>query len=747
MPIRTFEAQVGTDKQTGWALAARHARVVFVREMRLLQDTRLSALEGTRLGVEGHNWLRQLMHNTRDGDSVAMDGPAPGLEAAIVAELEFFRAQGITPVFVFSGLAVQRKDARWFGKDDHRPAYRNAAWEAYWAGNAEQAQRGWATASPHAQGDMVPFVMRVLQAHGGECMRAPYSSWAQLAYLYRHETQAVHAVYASLDVLMFDVDRVVTQVNAGRGTFTWVQREQLLAQCAIGGEQLVDACILAGCDWCPTFPPLVGDLGFSFRAAVDTVAAYRTGFNAVQMLGEAVAPSYSDTFLRALCTVRYHVVLQADGSVAPLNAEQAPSDLHDIIGYRLPTAAYRLLARGAVHPPVLNMLAAGVWPEFPPADNGEAAEYRGLVGGWQCALYRRQCAALCEALGPFFRQRKVAMQTWFQPQADHVLHESKPPAKGAARPRPLEVRAGPAADAVRAPAAALERCGDLVAPPKKGAAAAAANANAAAAAAPVAAVALLSTLRDLGFVAGSGERTAAGSALQAGLRALGKAASPAMQWAVVAGAVLLGQGLLTAERWSVSYDDEHAPVGGGGGSSQQQRHVRVLARVAALVPQCRRSGGWRLALSRDVLAFNSAVRLVHKAMGHAVETAGLIHAVAAATSANGGGGGGGQAEALVELLRDAPMECATGCAAALLVRALLAEHAAPAGAEGCWARVLEQAAGCVVAPALAVRDAVALVDAMLAVAASPGGGAAEGVAADLRAARDWAQPAFAEALK
>ncbi|KAJ2786361.1 hypothetical protein GGI15_001569, partial [Coemansia interrupta] len=266
------------------------------------------------------------------------------------------------------------------------------------------------------------------------------------------------------------------------------------------------------------------------------------------------------------------------------------------------------------------------------------------------------------------------------------------------------------------------RCGDLAGAPSKGAAAAA----------------LLSTLRDLGFVVRSGERTPLGSALQAGLRALDKAAAstPALQWAVVAGAVLLGQGLLTAGRWSASYDDEHAPVDGA--DAQQQKHVRVLSRVAALVPQCRRNGAWRLLLSRDVLAFNSAVRLVQRAISHSIQTAGLILAVSAADT-------DGLAASLVELQSAAPLECATSDAAGLLVRALLAEYAARGA--GCWARVVDQANGCVAAPAQAVRDAVALVDAVLAMAACSDIGVPEGVAADLRAARDWAQPAFGEALE
>ncbi|KAJ2533196.1 hypothetical protein EV175_007095, partial [Coemansia sp. RSA 1933] len=102
---------------------------VYVRELRLTQETRITALADTRLGIEGHNWLRQVMFRAHDGESVAMGGLPLALEAEIVKELEFFRSNSITPIFVFSGLAVARKDGRPFAKDDHRPSHRHAAWD------------------------------------------------------------------------------------------------------------------------------------------------------------------------------------------------------------------------------------------------------------------------------------------------------------------------------------------------------------------------------------------------------------------------------------------------------------------------------------------------------------------------------------------------------------------------------------------------------------------------------------------
>ncbi|KAJ2507442.1 hypothetical protein GGI11_006349, partial [Coemansia sp. RSA 2049] len=73
---------------------------VYLRELRLVQETRISALADTRLGIEGHNWLRQMMFRSHDGESAAMGGLPLALEAEIVSELEFYRSNSITPIFV-----------------------------------------------------------------------------------------------------------------------------------------------------------------------------------------------------------------------------------------------------------------------------------------------------------------------------------------------------------------------------------------------------------------------------------------------------------------------------------------------------------------------------------------------------------------------------------------------------------------------------------------------------------------------
>jgi hypothetical protein len=85
------------------------------------------------------------------------------------------------------------------------------------------------------------------------------------------------------------------------------------------------------------------------------VKQHKTGFNVVQAYADDPSVSkthYIDTFCRTRCAVKYHLVYTDDGEVRPLRHERAPSDLHEIIGYRLPDEVYFYLLTGMIGPQV-----------------------------------------------------------------------------------------------------------------------------------------------------------------------------------------------------------------------------------------------------------------------------------------------------------------------------------------------------------------------------------------------------------
>ena len=169
------------------------------------------------------------------------------------------------------------------------------------------------------------------------------------------------AVFGGLELLLFGVLRLIVDIDFERGTFDWVDTKSMLLSLSLSSDEFLDACILAGFDYCVTFPPLL-EQPFTFRYACEMVKNFKTGFAAVRQY--ATHPSvqklgYMDLFLRARCIVRHHPVYLTSCVCEPLTKEASPNDLHDIVGPRLPNDLYFLLSQGIVLPYLLLVFLFG----------------------------------------------------------------------------------------------------------------------------------------------------------------------------------------------------------------------------------------------------------------------------------------------------------------------------------------------------------------------------------------------------
>lgn len=91
----------------------------------------------------------------------------------------------------------------------------------------------------------------------------------------------------------------------------------------------------------------------------DLIKQHKTGFNAVQAYSDNIMvakTNYIDTFCRTRCAVKYHLVINEEGEVKPMNVENAPNDIHEFIGYRLPDEVYYYLMRGLIGPQVKSFI-------------------------------------------------------------------------------------------------------------------------------------------------------------------------------------------------------------------------------------------------------------------------------------------------------------------------------------------------------------------------------------------------------
>lgn len=154
----------------------------------LVKEAPLSALEGTRLGIDAAVYVRRLLSSpaTKEAFVPALGGCPLALEERIVEDMRALERAGVKPIFVFPGLPVQARQqpspssGRSLMVEDSRPAKRQAGWEHYEKNRNDQAMQAFAQ-TPLGLQDVLRVVHRCFLHRKTEFVVAPYLAWAQVS--------------------------------------------------------------------------------------------------------------------------------------------------------------------------------------------------------------------------------------------------------------------------------------------------------------------------------------------------------------------------------------------------------------------------------------------------------------------------------------------------------------------------------------------------------------------------------------
>ncbi|KAI9759230.1 MAG: hypothetical protein M4579_002518 [Chaenotheca gracillima] len=418
MPVRTFD---------DWAAAR-------------AQTLPLSALKDAVIGVEASHYLschlfRQPLTNppaTQEPLLAALGGHPLELKSRIEDDLEKLQAAGVTPIFIFSGMDIARKEK--FPPGLVESMRENArAWDMY--GESDRALANESIQVFRSSGSIKPqglfrFLQQILYAHNVKFMVAPYSACAQLAYLDQHPRQFVDAIWGSSELFLFEVPKVITKVDHAQSEFTWISRAACQDELGkVSADVFVDAYLLSGSSFLPTFPilenPTIHRKPFNFRDAVNLLLSMGRSVTAVcthyQDDPQVQQMDYLDRFRRAKMAIKHHVILTDDGKIEPLDVAHAPSDVHEFIGQRLPEELYFYMSKGVLGPRVPNSLTSGELLETPPLDNGETEDYHRLVRSQLNPMRAQALSLLSQPLYRFYHRKDVTLRFWFDRDAEQTL--------------------------------------------------------------------------------------------------------------------------------------------------------------------------------------------------------------------------------------------------------------------------------------------------------------------------------------
>ncbi|KAJ5107072.1 XPG N-terminal [Penicillium angulare] len=437
------------------------------------QSLPLSALKGAVIGIDAAHYIQQHLVNqsTREALLGALGGFPFALKNNIEKELQTLKSIGIGCIFVFNGLEFGKKDQRIQAQPASVRSFEQA-WELYDQQQADQVVDAFSNAGmttfpfdfqtiwlpsptaavtywnwtfptypifadqPHNSGTPPPetlfkFLQRILNQNGISFMVAPYSAVAQLSYLARGSNPVVDAVYGPSEAFLFDLDKLVTRIETEPAQFTWLTKQTCQEELGrLSNDQFIEFLLLLGSSFlrpCPLFEnpaypgklPNISDALPMFNSAARSALAMCGQYEEHRRMNES---QYVDRFKRAYLSVKHHVYMDIDGRVGPMNPENVSSDLHELIGQRLPEELYFYLSKGVLGADVPNYLTSGEVRISLPLGAEDTEVYRHLVGDTLTPIRIQSISLLANSLHRFYQTKEIHIRPWFDESSEQNIN-------------------------------------------------------------------------------------------------------------------------------------------------------------------------------------------------------------------------------------------------------------------------------------------------------------------------------------
>jgi hypothetical protein len=394
----------------------------------------LPTLKDAVIGVDASYYLDLKLNANPKEEPLkhALGGVPFCLKAQITDDIECLADAGIKVVFVFSGLQhVNGPNPEYLSQDSVRAA--ETAWQKYRAKEAESCNAEFSKAKYPTE-----FVYRWLQdllaKFKIEFIVAPYSAVAQLAYMVKLSEQYIDCIWGSTDHFLFGVDKVISNVSVAREVkdahFTWLSKAACEERLKVTPDAFRDAQLLLGTSFSPIFPPLERQ-GLTPKGTTiqDAVSMLNSQNRSVLQLCHVyrddplmVDSQYTDTYKKAIMSLRHHIAMETSGSVAIMNFDFAPGNVHEYVGQNLPQELFFYMSRGIIGPELPNWLTHDHIDLVVAPGVVETASYRQLVYEQLNPLRAQSLKLISDNLNNYYRYRTVKIHGWDdQPRDDLTI--------------------------------------------------------------------------------------------------------------------------------------------------------------------------------------------------------------------------------------------------------------------------------------------------------------------------------------
>lgn len=244
------------------------------------------------------------------------------------------------------------------------------------------------------------------------------------------DDQYIDAVMGTTECFLFDVDRVVTDFSPSKASLSLISKAVCEDVLKVNDAVLRDAQLLLGTSFTPIFPILEAMAMTKFTGIVDAVTMLNSAGRSVSQLcqyhredPQVQEMKYADRYKKAIMTIRHHVVMEKNGVVAPLNFNEAPGDVHEFVGQRLPEELFYYISKGLLGPQIPNWLTSGEIVLSLPGGVLDSEPYRRLLLEQLNPFRTEALKILAESLNYYYQSRVIKVEPWFPQDTSNLTIE------------------------------------------------------------------------------------------------------------------------------------------------------------------------------------------------------------------------------------------------------------------------------------------------------------------------------------
>lgn len=252
----------------------------------------------------------------------------------------------------------------------------------------------------------------------------------QLSYLAKGANPLIDAVFGPSETLLFDVDKLITRIDTEPAQFFWITKQTCQDEMGrLSNEQFLDFCLLLGSTFLRAFPPFEAP-AFPSRVNVrDALPMFNaSGRNALTLCAQFEEDrrvqelQYADRYKRAFMTVKHHAFMDVDGKVCLMDQDNTTSDMHELIGQRLPEELHFYISKGVLGPEIPNFLTSGDLRVPLPLGVEDSPVYRRIAGDTLIPNKTQAIRLLSNSLHRFYQTKVIHVRTWYDETDDKPIN-------------------------------------------------------------------------------------------------------------------------------------------------------------------------------------------------------------------------------------------------------------------------------------------------------------------------------------